>query len=46
MYDTDSFLLKCTLEAMAEGVHTSSILEECECRMGMKSRDTDVNNNY
>lgn len=37
MSDTDSYLLKCSLEAIEEGVKTENIQEECACRMGLNT---------
>jgi len=45
MNDTDSYLLKCTLEAIDNGVHPDKILKECECNMGLINCDDDHNNN-
>lgn len=36
MSDIDSYLLKCALEAMEQGVPAESIEEECICKMGFK----------
>ena len=44
MNDTDSYLLKCTLEAIDNGVQTDKILKECECNLGLITCEDDDNN--
>lgn len=36
MTDTDSYLLKCTLESIERGVSIESIQFECECKLGFR----------
>lgn len=35
MTDTDSYLLKCTLESIGKGVPAREIQKRCECQMGL-----------
>ena len=44
MTDTDSYLLKCTLEAIADGKSTNDIQFECECKLGFRDSDSYDNN--
>jgi len=45
MTDTDSYLLKCALESIEEGVSSEEIQAKCECQMGFINCEAD-NNNY
>lgn len=35
MTDMDSYLLKCSLEAIEAGMKAENIQQECACRMGL-----------
>ena len=43
MTEIDAYMLKCSLEALEEGVEMDHIQEECECRMGLKAKSDEEN---
>lgn len=44
MADIDSYLLKCTLESIENGVQPKDILKNCECQMGFTDCKSDNDN--
>lgn len=46
MTDTDSYLLKCTLESIEEGISTKEIQTKCETQMGFINCNNDTNEQY
>lgn len=45
MTDTDSYLLKCALESIEQGIPAEDIQAKCECQMGFVNCDSDDNKN-
>lgn len=39
--DSDSYLLKCTLESIEEGVKAEDIQAKCKCQMGFVNCDSE-----
>jgi hypothetical protein len=45
MNDSNPEFIKCAMEALEEGIRAQEIKEECACRMGLQSRESDEETN-